>query len=58
MKRSLLMAATLLATGLVAEAQLGKNLLGKVVQSASEKQVSPSAVPAPVLLSLAAMPIT
>ena len=37
------MAAALLATGFVAEAQLGKNLLGKVVQDASEKKESVSA---------------
>ena len=40
--RCVLVAATLYATGLVAEAQLGKNLLNKVVQNASEKQVSVS----------------
>ena len=38
--RCVLVAATLSVTGLVAEAQFGKNLLNKVVQNASEKQVS------------------
>ena len=42
--KSVLMAATLLATCFVAEAQFGKKVLDKVVQNASEKQESVSSV--------------